>query len=333
MLLFTGFQEKRLVIAYITASALEAQANNQHKNARTAFHGRALIVRGVMQEGMNASEVAEQLGISSSTVYKWVARYKSGGEAALHNGSSCPNHSSRCLPVGTVPTIVAMRRMRMTSPAIAFTLSLPLSSVGLELRRLGFNRMSRLEPKPPVMRYEHDKPGDMIRLDIKKLGRIDGVGHRITGNRSRRARGAGWEYLHVCVDDHSRLAYGELLADEKGVTATSFLIRAVDWFEQHGVKVRRVMTDNGICYVSRLFQAAVHRAGARHICSRPYTPGINGKAERFIQTSIKECAYSQAHESSVEREEHLNPWLDFYKNQRPHSALKRKPLVSRLQKP
>jgi hypothetical protein len=234
------------------------------------------------------------------------------------------------MPVEKVATIAAMRRMRMTGPAIAFSLSLPLSSVGLELRRLGLNQLSRLEPKPPVVRYEHKKPGDMIHLDIKKLGRIDGVGHRITGDRSRRRRGAGWEFLHVCVDDNSRLAYSELLPDEKGVTAAGFLDRAAGWFGDHGVKVRRVMTDNGSCYVSHLFQTAVRRLGARHVRTRPYTPRTNGKAERFIQTSIKEWAYSQAYESSAEREEHLNPWLNFYNNQRPHSALKRKPPVSRL---
>ena len=290
------------------------------------------MVERVLKEGMSAKEVAKQFGVSRRTVFKWLARYRAGGEAALHNRSSRPHSSPYRLPVERVATIAAMRRMRMTSPAIAFVLSMPLSSVGLELRRLGLNRLSRLEPKPPVMRYEHEKPGDMIHLDIKKLGRIDGVGHRITGDRSRRQRGAGWEYLHVCVDDNSRLAYSELLPDEKATSATCFLIRAVGWFERQGIRVDKVLTDNGSCYRSYLFLAACRYLGARPKKTRPYTPRTNGKAERFIQTSIKEWAYSQSYESSAEREEYLNPWLNFYNNQRPHSALKRKPPVSRLKK-
>ena len=222
--------------------------------------------------------------------------------------------------------------MRMSGPAIAFCLSMPLSTVGLELRRLGLNRLSRLEPKPPVMRYEHEKPGDMIHLDIKQLGRIDGVGHRITNDRSKRGRKAGWEYLHVCVDDNSRLAYSELLPDEKASSATCFLIRAVGWFKSYGVQVDKVLSDNGGCYRSDLFKTACHYLGVMPKKTRPYTPRTNGKAERFIQTSLKEWAYSQAFESSEEREEHLIPWLNYYNNQRPHMALKRKPPVSRLEK-
>ena len=195
---------------------------------------------------------------------------------------------------------------------------------------MGLNRLSRLEPKPPIIRYEHKAPGEMIHLDIKKLGRIDGVGHRIHGDRSRRKRGIGWEYLHVCVDDHSRLAYTQLLPDEKATTATCFLIRAADWLGRHGVRVRRVMTDNGSCYRSYLFNTAVQSLGARQMRTRPYTPRTNGKAERFIQTSIKEWAYERAYESSEERNERLGPWLDYYNQTRPHTALKYKPPISRL---
>ena len=226
--------------------------------------------------------------------------------------------------------MAAMRRTRMSSLQIAFALSMPLSTVTHELRRLGLNRLPRLEPRPPVIRYEHKAPGEMIHLDVKKLGKIDGVGKRIHGDRSKRARGAGWEYLHVCVDDHSRLAYTELLPDEKAPTATCFLIRATAWFKRHGVTVRRVMTNNGSCYVSHLFQAAVHSLGARHIRTRPYTPRTNGKAERFIQTSIKEWAYKRAYQSSEERTERLGPWLDYYNQTRPHTALNYKPPISRL---
>jgi transposase InsO family protein len=304
--------------------------NNYHKNARTTVFSRELIIRRVGQEGMKVSEVARQLGVSRRTVYKWLTRYRQGGQDALYARSSRPRRSPRRLPVGRVATIAAMRRMRMSCLQISFSLSMPLSTVTLELRRLGLNRLPRLEPRPPVIRYEYKAPGEMIHLDVKKLGKIDGVGHRIHGDRSRRGRGTGWEYLHVCVDDYSRLGYTELLADEKAVTATSFLIRATAWFKRHGVTVRRVMTDNGSCYVSHLFQAAVHSLGARHVRTRPYTPRTNGKAERFIQTSIKEWAYKRAYESSEERTEWLGPWLDYYNQTRPHTALNYKPPISRL---
>ena len=305
--------------------------NNHHQNARTTFHSRELMVDRVLKRGMAVSLVADQFGVSRQTVYKWIWRFREGGLSALHNRHSRPSRMPRRMPVQTVATIAAMRRMRMTSPAISLALSLPLSTVGLEIRRLGLNRLSRLEPRPPVIRYEHDKPGDMIHLDIKKLGRIDGVGHRITGDKSRPQPGAGWEFLHVCVDDHSRLAYSEVLPDEKATSATCFLIRAVGWFKRHGVTVDRVLTDNGSCYRSALFKTTCQYLGARPKKTKPYTPRTNGKAERFIQTSIKEWAYSQAYESSAERQDNLKPWLDFYNNERPHSALKRKPPVSRIQ--
>ena len=212
---------------------------------------------------MGVRQVADGFGISRRTVYKWLDRYRAGGEQALHDRSSRPRRSPRRMPVERVACIAALRRRRMS--CLEISLSLPVSSVTLELRRLGLNKLSRLEPKPPIIRYEHKAPGDMIHLDIKKLGRISGVGHRIHGDRSRRQRGAGWEYLHVCVDDNSRLAYSELLPDEKATTATCFLIRASAWLKRHGVMVRRVMTDNGSCYRSHLFNTAVHSLGARQV--------------------------------------------------------------------
>ena len=229
-----------------------------------------------------------------------------------------------------IATLAAMRRMGMSSPEIAHSLSMPVSTVTNELRRLRLNRLSRLEPRPPVLRYEHKAAGDMVHLDIKKLGRIDGVGHRITGDRSRRKRGICWEYLHVCVDDHSRLAYTELLPDEKATTATSFLIRSADWFARHGVEIKRVMTDNGSAYVSHLFRAGIAFLGARHLRTKPYTPRTNGKAKRFIQTSLKEWAYKQPYESSAERQDYLAPWTGYYNHRRPHAALNHKTPLSRL---
>lgn len=213
---------------------------------------------------MSAREGAEPLGISRRTVCKRLARYQAGGEADLHHRSSRPHRCPRRLPVETVAAIAAMRRMRMTSPAIAFTLCQPLSSVGLGLRRLCSNRRSPLETKPPVVRYEHKRPGDMIHQDINELSRIGGVGHRIAGDRSPRQTSAGWEYLHASVVDNSRLAYRELPPDEKATSAACFMIRAVGWFERPGVKVQRVMTDNGGCYLWHLLQTAVKSLGARH---------------------------------------------------------------------
>ncbi len=220
--------------------------------------------------------------------------------------------------------------MRLSSPAIAFTLSLPVSSVTNELRRLGLSKPSRLEPRPPVVRYEHQAPGDMVHLDIKKLGRIEGVGHRITGDRSQRQRGAGWEYPHVCVDDHGRLACTELLADEKATTAIGFLPKAAGWFQHHGVQVQRVMTDNGSAYVSHLLRDAAAYLSVRHLRTRPYTPRTNRKAERFIQTTLKEWAYKNAYQSSAEREACLLVWLHDYNYTRPHASLNHKPPISRL---
>ncbi|NLE76751.1 MAG: IS481 family transposase [Chloroflexi bacterium] len=304
--------------------------NNHHQNARTTFHSRVLMVKRVMEQGMSPRMVAEQLGVNASTVYKWLRRYREGGLAALPDRSSRPHKSPKRLPVERVASLAALRRMRMSSPAIALALSLPVSSVTNELRRLGLNKLSRLEPKPPVLRYEHQAPGDMVHLDIKKLGRIDGVGHRITGDRSKCKRGAGWEYLHVCVDDHSRLAYTELLPDEKATTSTNFLLRAAAWLQGYGVKVNRVLTDNGSSYRSRLFLNACQDLGARPIKTRPYTPRTNGKAERFIQTTLKEWAYKQAYESSAERKACLPVWLHDYNYTRPHASLNHKPPISRL---
>lgn len=288
------------------------------------------MVQRVKEQGISPRQVARQLGVDPSTVYKWLRRFAEGGPAALHDRSSRPHRSPRRLPVERVSTLAALRRMRLSSPAIAFTLSLPISSVTNELRRLGLSKLSRLEPRPPVVRYEHSRPGEMIHLDIKKLGRIDGVGHRIHGDRSKRKRGAGWEYLHVCVDDHSRLAYTELLPDEKATTATCFLIRAANWLQRHGVQVHRVMTDNGSAYVSHLFRDATTYLNLRHLRTKPYTPRTNGKAERFIQTSLKEWAYAQAYESSAERKTMLQPWLDYYNTRRPHTALNYKAPISRI---
>ena len=225
-------------------------------------------------------------GVSERTVRKWLARWRAGGEPALNDRSSAPARQRR-LPAEQVAAIEALRRQRLTSPAIARRLGLPLSTVGGVLRRLGLGRLKRLDPPAPVVRYQRERPGELIHIDTKKLGKIAGIGHRITGRRSgmiNRHRGIGWEYLHVAVDDASRLAYTEILPDERKASAIAFLERALAWFARHGVTVERIMTDNGSAYRSHAFRARLCRAGVRHLRTKPYTPRTNGKAERFLQT-------------------------------------------------
>jgi len=221
----------------------------------------------------------------------------------------------------------------MTGDRIARQLGLPRSTVGAVLRRLGLGHLKALDPPPPIVRYERERPGELLHLDTKKLGRIGGVGHRITGRRTgaiNRHHGIGWEVLHVCIDDASRLAYTELLPDEKKQSAIAFLDRALDWFARHGVAVERIMTDNGSAYRSHNFRAACARAGLKHIRTRPYTPRTNGKAERFIQTSLREWAYARAYQSSAERGDAMQPWIADYNHTRPHSALGGQPPASKL---
>ena len=218
--------------------------------------------------------------------------------------------------------IEQLRHQRMTGPAIALALGMARSTVGAILRRLGLGKLKQLEPKLDVIRYERGRPGEMIHLDIKKLGRIDGVGHRFTGRGpGTHNLGRGWDFLHVCVDDASRLAYTEILPSEGQADTTAFLQRALAWLGRHGVSVERVMTDNGSAYRSKLFAKTLQTAGARHVRTRPYTPRTNGKAERFIQTSLREWAYAQPYRSSAERAQAIGPWTDAYNRTRPHAGI------------
>ena len=242
--------------------------------------------------------------------------------------ASCPHR----LPAERLAEVARLRRERLSGPAIALRLGMPRSTVGALLRRLGLGRLTHLDPKPPARRYQRERPGELIHIDTKKLGRIAGVGHRITGDRTgqSRNRGIGWEHLHVAVDDASRLAYTELLPDDRKASACGFLTRALAFFKAHGVSVERVMSDNGSAYRRHLFKSLVAEAGLRHIRTRPYTPRTNGKAERFIQTSLREWAYANAYQSSAERSQAMQPWITSYNHQRPHSALGGNPPVSRL---
>jgi transposase InsO family protein len=306
-----------------------------HENARTTRGSRMLMVQR-LASGWTGVAVAEAQGVTVRTVRKWRDRFAAEGEAGLCDRSSRPHRSPTRLSGQAEDEIETLRRQRMTGPAIARQLGRPLSTVGVVPRRHGLGRLAALDPRPPAIRYERERPGELVHIDIKKLGRIDGIGHRITGDRtgqsSRRAvgRGLGWEYLHVAIDDRSRLAYTQLLPSERKEDATAFLKSSLAWFESHGVVVERVMTDNGSAYKSQLFAAACSRHNVAHKRTRPYTPKTNGKAERFIQSSIREWAYARAFQSSAERHAAMYPWLHDYNTARPHSALGGKPPILRL---
>ena len=283
----------------------------------------------VREQGWGVARAASAAGCSERTVHKWSARFDAG--EPLTDRSSRPRHSPTQTPTETVAVIEMLRRLRMTGPQIAEKLQMPLSTVTSVLKRIGLNRLSKLEPLEPPNRYCRRHPGELIHIDIKKLGRFNKPGHRVTGrgpgNYNHRV---GWEAVHVCVDDTSRVAYVEVLADQKAVTCIGFLDRAIAWFADHGVNVERVMTDNGSGYVSTVWAEHCTRIEVRHIRTRPYRPRTNGKAERFIQTMLKEWAYAAVYQTSDQRHQALGPWVWRYNNQRLHSALGHKTPISRL---
>ncbi|MDO9248154.1 MAG: IS481 family transposase [Phenylobacterium sp.] len=294
---------------------------NVHKNARLTPSGRALLADRVAS-GWTVKAASAAAGISRRTALKWLARHRLGGERRHQDRSSAPRRCPRRVDAARVCEIEALRRDRLTGAAIAGRLGMARSTVGLVLRRLGLGRLKSLEPPIPILRYERALPGEMIHLDIKKLGRFDIEGHRVTGDRRKgRSRKAGWDFLHVCIDDASRLAYTEILESEREEDTTAFLERALAWLARHGVTVERVMTDNGSAYRSKLFAKALAEAGARHVRTRPYTPRTNGKAERFIQTSLREWAYARPYRSSAERAQAIEPWTRTYNLHRPHSGI------------
>ena len=303
---------------------------NIHKNARLTPSGRERIVRQVAS-GQTPKAVAEAAGVCPRTVRKWVERYRREGTAGLQDRSSRPHQLYRPTPAVVVAQVEALRRQRHTGKQIAAELRISPATVSRILKRLGLNRISALEPAPPVRRYEREKPGELIHIDIKKLGRFARAGHRATGQRQGcRNEGAGWEFVHVAIDDHSRLAFARIMANEKKRSATTFLKAALAYYESLGIKVERVMTDNGSCYKSFAFRRACKRLGLRHIRTRPYTPKTNGKAERFIQTSLREWAYAQAYRHSQERKAQLPHWLHRYNWHRPHAGIDDKTPISRL---
>lgn len=303
---------------------------NIHKNARLTPSGRERIVRQVAG-GQTPEAVAEAAGVCPRTVRKWVERYRREGPAGLKDRSSRPHRLYRPTPQAIVEQVEWLRRQRHTGKQIAAELRISPATVSRILKHLGLNRISALEPAPPVRRYEREKPGELIHIDIKKLGRFARAGHRATGQRQGcRNEGAGWEFVHVAIDDHSRLAFAKVMANEKKRSATTFLKAALAYYESLGIKVERVMTDNGACYKSFAFRRACKRLGLRHIRTRPYTPKTNGKAERFIQTSLREWAYAQTYRHSQERNAQLPHWLHRYNWHRPHAGIDDKTPISRL---
>ncbi len=300
-----------------------------HKNARTCPASRMLMIQRI-QAGMPVTSAAEAAGVSRRTASKWKGRHREAGEAALVDRSSRPHRSPRRTHSAVVEEILRLRRRRQTGPQIASRIGSSPSTVARILAQEGLSRLKNLDPKEPVLRYQRDHPGELIHIDIKKLGRIQVVGHRITGNRRQRARGAGWEFVHVTVDDASRLAYAEVLANERSPTAVAFLRRLVAWYSSHRITVTGIMTDNGSCYVSRRFASACRRLGLRHLRTRPYRPCTNGKAERFIQTLLRGWAYRNAYPTSTQRSLKLPKFLSYYNHRRPHASLGRQTPAARL---
>jgi transposase InsO family protein len=297
------------------------------------------MVRRVLEEGIALTEAAEAAGVSAKTAGKWVRRYRSEGEAGLLDRSSAPHRVHNATPADRVEAIAALRRLRLTGPEIAEILEMATSTVSAVLKRIGLGKLSRLEPTEPIRRYEKRRAGELIHIDVKKLGRISakGAGHRVTGKRNteiKRGRDGtlrtGWERVHVCVDDATRLAYVEVLADEKASTAIAFLRRAIAFYRSHGVVVERLMTDNGSAYRSTAHALACRAIGIKHVRTRPYRPQTNGKAERFIRTMLREWAYGAVYGSSPERAAALSGWVERYNYRRRHGALGHRAPIARL---
>jgi transposase InsO family protein len=301
-----------------------------HGNAALSWSGRRQLARRVVDQGWTVSAAAAAAEVSVRCARKWVGRYRAAGEAGLLDRSSAPHRVANRTDAARVATIVKLRRLRMTAAEIAETLGMPLSTVSGILTRIGMGRLGRLGLEPAV-RYERSRPGELVHVDVKKLGRIDRPGHRVTGDRSdRRNQGKkGWEYVHIAVDDYSRLAYAEVLGDEKAKTAVGFLRRAVRFYRRYGIRVEAVISDNGSAYVSIAHAVACRRLKIRHLRTRPYRPQTNGKAERFIRTMLTGWAYGPIYGSSRERTTALDGWLWHYNHQRRHSALGHQPPISR----
>jgi transposase InsO family protein len=299
--------------------------NNPHQNARMTPLGRVEMVRRILEEGRPLVEVAAGFGVSERTARKWLARFKAQGAAGLENRSSRPRSVANRTAEPWIDMMESLRReYRLTAEEIAAKLQCARSTVAGWLKRRGLGRLKQLDGPAPVVRYQRQRPGELLHLDIKKLARFERMGHRITGDRRGASEGAGYDFFHVAIDDATRLAYVEVLPDERRGSTTGFLVRALRWFRARGIRVERVMTDNGSGYIARLFRKALRMLRIRHIRTRPYTPKTNGKAERFIQTLLREWAYAIPFRSSETRAADLTRWVAWYNQNRPHASLGRR---------
>jgi len=306
---------------------------NLHGRAELSLNARRRLAGRVVEQGWTLTSAAAAAEVSVRTAGKWARRFRAEGDAGLWDRSSAPKRQAFETAPERVEAIACLRRVRMTGAEIAECLDMALSTVSGILNRIGLGKLSRLEPPEPPNRYQRQRPGELIHIDVKKLGRIGpkGPGHRIRGRGpGRRSLGAGWEYVHVCVDDATRLAYVEVLPDEKAATAIGFLHRAARFYASHGIEVKELMTDNGSAYRSALHAIACRALGIRHIRTRPYRPRTNGKAERFIRTMLGGWAYGAIYRHSHERNAALTGWLDFYNHRRKHGSLSHQPPISRL---
>lgn len=303
-----------------------------HPNAKLTPAARLLLVERVRQQGFTVARAAREAGVSRQTAYKWLARYEEAGRVGLRDRSSRPHRIPVRTPRRTIQRMEKLRRRRKAAWEIALELGVPVSTVSRHLKEQGLGRIWRLEEaEAPPQRYEHRAPGDLFHIDAKKLARIEAVGHRIHGDRSKRRYGAGWEVVFVCVDDHTRLAYAEVAPSESGRYAAAFLRRALKWFESLGIRCRRLLSDNAKCYAeSKLFQELCEEQGIAQSFTRPYTPQTNGKAERFIQTLKRRWAYRYVFKTSAMRAASLRPWITHYNHQRPHRALGKRTPMARL---
>src|SRR5271168_2844389 len=291
-----------------------------HQNARLTIHSREQLAKIVVERGCTLKAAAAAFNVSAKTAAKRVRRYREHGTSGLRDRSSRPNRSPRSTSSSLLETVLALRR-RHHGWRIALALGLSRATVSRILRRAGLHRLRSLDPPPPVVRYEHKHPGDLIHFDIKRLARIVKPGHRVHGDRTQETRGAGYEYLHIAVDDHSRIAFAAILPDQSHRSAILFFLMARAYYGRYAIAVRRVLTDNGSCYRHAIFGHTLLHQQVKHRFTRPYTPRTNGKAERFIQTALREWAYARSYQTSLERHEQLDTWLHDYNFHRPHASL------------
>ncbi|KRE89422.1 integrase [Frateuria sp. Soil773] len=303
---------------------------NLHKHARLSPRGRALLVDRILVQGLRVEEAAHAAGVSVRTAYKWLKRFRQEGPDGLVDRSSRPHRCPHATSQVIADRVMEKRRARQSYRQIAGQLPVAPSTIARLLRRAGLHRLADLEPALPENRYEYAQPGQLLHLDIKKLARFRQPGHRVTGNRQINSDGVGWEYVHLAIDDHSRVAFGSIESNERGISACKALMQAVRYDRGLGVRFERVLTDNGACYRSRSFRRLIRRLGMRHLRTRPYTPRTNGKAERLVQTCLHEWAYARSYADSKQRARALKPWLHHYNWHRPHASLGYKPPISRI---